>query len=69
MTNKTIELYVDLYNADVLYGVGINVIFGNDSVSIVVGNEGSVIDAAHYSYEELGIEVKELPKKENDIKE
>ena len=69
MTNKTIELYVDLYNANVLYGIGINIVFDDDSVNIVVGDEGNVIEATHYSYEELGIEVKELPEKKADIKE
>ena len=66
---KTIELYVDLYNANVLYGVGVNVIFNNDSVDIVVGDEGNVLDATTHSYEELGIEVKELPIKSKDVKE
>jgi hypothetical protein len=66
---KSIELYVDLYNADVLYGVGISVEFDNDSVSIVVGNDGDVLDATTYSYKELGIEVKELPSKKAKTKE
>ena len=61
---KSIELYVDLYNANVLYGVGVNVVFNDDSVSIVAGNGGNVIDAAHYTYKELGIEVKESPDSE-----
>jgi len=66
---KNIELYVDLYNVGVLYGVGINIMFDDDSVGVVVGNEGNVLDATTYSYEELGIEVKELLRKKADTKE
>jgi len=66
---KTTELYVDLSGVNSLYGISVSVILDKDSMGIVVGNEGNVLDATHYTYEELGIEVKELPKKENDIKE
>jgi len=66
---KSIELYVDLYNADVLYGIGVHVILDDDSVGIIVSNAGNVLDATHYNYEELGIEVKELPKNESNTKE
>ena len=66
---KTIELQVNTLDVDVSYGIGVHVILDDDSVGIIVSNAGNVLDATHYAYEELGIEVKELPKKENDIKE
>jgi predicted RNA-binding protein Jag len=65
---KTIELYVDLSSVNLLPGISINVTLDTDSMGIVVGNEGSVLDAAHYEYQELGIEVKESPNKESNTK-
>jgi hypothetical protein len=66
---KTIELRISTFDMDVSYGMGVHVTLDDDSVGIIVSNAGNVLDATHYAYEELGIEVKELPKKETDIKE
>jgi hypothetical protein len=66
---KTIELRVNTSDMEVLYGIGVHVILDDDSVGIIVSNAGNVLDATHYNYEELGIEVKELPKNESDTKE
>ena len=62
---KSMELYVDLHSADVLYGVEVHVVLDNDGVGIVVGNGGNVLDATHHTYEELGIEVKDSSNSES----
>ena len=66
---KTIELNVNTSDMDVLYGIGVHVVLDNDSVGIIVSNAGNVLDATHYAYEELGIDVKELPKNEGYVNE
>ena len=56
---KTIELSVDpSWMVDIL-GMGVSVTLDDDSVGIVVSNGGNVLDATRYTYEELGIEVKD----------
>ena len=57
--NKTVELSVDTSDIVDMFGIGVHVILDNDSLGIVVSNGGNVLDATHFTYEELKIEVKD----------
>ena len=50
---KTVELSVDTSDIVDMFGIGVHVILDNDSLGIVVSNGGNVLDATHFTYEEL----------------
>ena len=64
---KTVELNVDTSDIVDMFGIGVHVVLDDDSLGIVVSNGGNVLDATSYTYEELGIEVKDSPSSEASV--
>ena len=56
---KTLELSVDTSDIVDMFGIGVHIVLDDDSLGIVVSNGGNVLDATHFTYEELKIEVKD----------
>ena len=56
---KTLELNVDTSDMVDMFGIGVHIVLDDDSLGIVVSNGGNVLDATHFTYEELKIEVKD----------
>ena len=56
---KTVELRVDTSDIVDMFGIGVHIVLDDDSLGIVVSNGGNVLDATHFTYEELKIEVKD----------